>query len=161
MKIKKYVLVILFLLLSVKGYTQVYTTIGTLVGQPGVLSDVGYVNYNLLFYGYGTYSTIRVIQNDDEFKGTHIKTGIGIGFNNWSTNDMYLSIGINYNKYNTTTSCDCVDLARLWKVSFDMGVTAFMGRNKNIPVALMIDFRNVEVGLSIGYRFNSKKKHIF
>ncbi len=157
-KIFKYLAILVVMLLSSNIlHSQVYTTVGTNPGQLGPILTVGYEHYNLIFYGYSSYQWIFVEQNGDEFKGNHIKSGIGMGFNNWTYDNVYLSVGINYNKYYTKEACDCVNLNKLWKVSFDLAATAFMGKKENIPVSLRIDFRNMEVGISVGYLFKTKK----
>jgi len=152
---KKIILLLTIIIITLNSYSQIYLTAGTNPYELGPRLNIGYIHNHMLYYTYGGYSWIDIYKNDGEwYKGNHIKVGGGVGFNKWSYENVFLFGGINYNNYQTNSPCECVDLNKLWKVSFDLGVTTFLGRNKNIPINLTADFRNMDISLNIGYKFN-------
>jgi hypothetical protein len=138
---KTILLTTVLILSSFAAKAQVFVTIDPIYLHAGILCNNHSIE-KIGFYGRAQYGNIRI--NDFYTESFKIGSGISIPHNN-----AKFYVGLNYNHFFNTTESNHVDLNRISKLSFDMGVSLTTNR---FTMLIMSDLVNWESIVGFSYR---------
>ena len=146
--IKKIKMLMIFSLISLSLNAQVFVSLEPVFLRPGLLYN--YTTKTVGVYGKVWYGNIKG-RDGSKFNTNNIKCGLGLSY---KTKGLKPYLGINYNYFFNTVSDDkVIDLDRIKKVSFDVGVSF---DKRRFSLLMMTDFLNFESMIGISYKLKDK-----
>jgi hypothetical protein len=145
---KKLGLMMLVAMLSITSNAQLYVTLNPANMSPGLLYNHEVSKFGM--YGKIWYGDIRSKTELFYFYTQTVKAGIGGSYQFDPTSKLYVGVNQSY-FFDTTEGNGIVDLARVYKTSFDVGVDLKI--DKRITILFMTDFLNWESCVGVNYKF--------
>jgi hypothetical protein len=145
---KKLILLISVILLSITTNAQIFVTIEPQYFRPGILYNHDFETFGL--YGYSWYGDIKEENGIDKFYVQNIKVGAGFSF--FMSEGPHFYLGINHNYFfDYTKQSPVINLNKIIKTCFDVGMSGKI--SKRVSFLFLIDMWNWESSIGINYKF--------